>query len=225
MSFYFSLYQIIEGVERLVKDVQHLASRALRISPRDARTNRELLETCETKLTEVRNILTQKSHISKVTLRKAALLFQLLDVQYRRVVHLAAATDAVGPEEEEAIRHVWRMLNLAQRHYRLLLQNVDGLTGIPASMALGGGAEVSASGFAAVVSRESDYQAEALKLLDKAVEVLDEEEGLTDKLAVMRKELIEEKRVLRSWSGRTVSPVERVPADATSPAYSGAKPL
>ncbi len=215
MSFYFSLYQIIEGVERLVKDVQHLASRALRISPRDARANRELLEQCETKLHEVQKILTSKSHISKVTLRKASFLFQILEVNYRRVIHLASATASVDPSDARAAEGVWRSLALAQKHFRMVLENLGGLTGIPSSLVLRTDPPLSAppgqEAFAIALQKEAELQQEALKLLDKAVEVLGEEEGLSDKLASMRKELIDNKRQLRTWSAtvsvKTVSPV------------------
>ena len=78
MNFYFSLFQLIETVESLGRNVQHLASRALRISPRDARANRELLEKCELKLNEVRVLLNNKTHIRKIVLRKASYLFQYL---------------------------------------------------------------------------------------------------------------------------------------------------
>jgi hypothetical protein len=210
MSFYFSLYQIIEGVERLLKEVQHLSARALRISPRDARTNRELLETCETKLTEVRKILTSKSHISKVTLRKASFLFQILEVNYRRMVHLAASTSTVDESDDKAVKGVWQLLNLAQKHYRMTLDNVDGLTGIPASVALQGETGPPVSGFSAVIRKELDYQVETSKLLDKAV--LGEEESLADKLGEMRKDLIESRRVLKLWvSDAPVNEVGVVP--------------
>ncbi len=57
MNFYFSLFELMETVDHLEKDIQHLASRALRISPRDARANRELLEQCEMKIRETRLLL------------------------------------------------------------------------------------------------------------------------------------------------------------------------
>jgi hypothetical protein len=216
MSFYFSLYQIIEGVERLIHDFNHLASRALRISPRDARTNRELLEQCETKMVEVRNILTHKSHISKVTLRKASLLFEILEVNYRRVLHLAAATAFVGEDDGRAVKGVWQLLATAQRHYRTLLENLDGLTGIPASVALKAepAAVLQEDSFAAVLHRETEYQLEALKILDKAVEVFGEEEWLSDKLAAMRKELIDNKRVLKQLAAEPAPREAAVPAHA-----------
>ena len=97
MNFYFSLFQLIETVESLGRNVQHLASRALRISPRDARANRELLEQCEMKINEVKVLLNNKTHISKITLRKAALLFQVLDLFYRRLLVLSSATATVRP--------------------------------------------------------------------------------------------------------------------------------
>src|SRR5581483_9809414 len=111
MNFYFSLFQLIETVDRLEKDIQHLAGRALRISPRDARANRELLENCELKVRDARLLLHNKTHVSKITLRKAALLFQLLETYYRRVLHLSASTSNIGPEDEATLKGVWQLLS------------------------------------------------------------------------------------------------------------------
>src|SRR5262249_35201206 len=122
MNFYFSLFELMETVEHLEKDIQHLASRALRISPRDARANRELLEQCEMKIRETRLLLNNKTHISKITLRKASLLFQLLETYYRRVLHLSASTANLGLEDETSVKTVWNLLAMAQRQYQSLVK-------------------------------------------------------------------------------------------------------
>ena len=77
------------------RNVQHLAGRALRISPRDARANRELLEQCDIKISEVKVLLNNKTHISKITLRKAAILFQIWKFSTAAVV-LSSATGQGG---------------------------------------------------------------------------------------------------------------------------------
>ena len=138
MNFYFSLFELMETVEHLEKDIQHLASRALRISPRDARANRELLEQCEMKIRETRLLLNNKTHISKITLRKASLLFQLLETYYHRVLHLSASTANLGLEDEASVKAVWNLLAMAQRQYQGLVKTLFDLTGIPVSLTLDG---------------------------------------------------------------------------------------
>ncbi len=207
MNFYFSLFQLIESVERLERDVQHLASRALRISPRDARANRELLEQCDFKMTEVKNLLNNKTHISKITLRKAALLFQLLEIFYHRVLHLSAATSNVGQDDENSVKAVWQILSLAQQHYQSLVKTLFELTGIPVTLTLNGTPEDSAHELSTILQKEASYQQEALKILEKAIEVFGEEQELADQLAQMRKELLEIKKRMKHFS--TGHPAEK----------------
>ena len=198
MNFYFSLYQLIETVERLDQDVQHLAGRALRISPRDARANRELLDQCEVKIREVKNLLNNKTHISKITLRKAAILFQILELAYRRIVHLAGATSHVGLEEEGAVKAVWPLLALAQKHYQSLVKTLFDLTGIPVTLNLSGAEESPIHGLADILQKESTLQQETLKLLERAIEVFGEEQELADQLSQIRKDLLDSKKRLKN---------------------------
>jgi len=207
MNFYFSLFQLIETVERLERDVQHLASRALRISPRDARANRELLEQCDSKMGEVRVLLNNKTHISKITLRKAAILFQLLEIFYHRVLHLSAATSNIGQDDENSMKAVWQMLSLAQRHYQDLVKTLFELTGIPVALTLNGSQEASAHELSSILQKESAYQQESLKLLEKAIEVFGEEQELADQLTLVRKDLLEIKKRMKHFS--TAHPAEK----------------
>ncbi len=200
MNFYFSLFQLIETVERLERDVQHLAGRALRISPRDARANRELLEQCESKMHEVKVLLNNKTHISKITLRKAALLFQILEIFYRRMLHLASATSNVGPDDDHSLKAVWQMLSLAQQHYQGLAKILFELTGIPVSLTLNGTPEISSHDLPAILQKEAAYQQEGLKLLEKAIEVFGEEQDLAEQLAQIRKDLLDIKKRMKHFS-------------------------
>ena len=43
----------------------------------------------KSKINEVKVLLNTKTHISKITLRKAAILFQVLDLFYRRLMILS----------------------------------------------------------------------------------------------------------------------------------------
>ncbi len=208
MNFYFSLFQLIETVERLERDVQHLAGRALRISPRDARANRELLEQCESKMHEVKVLLNNKTHISKITLRKAALLFQILEIFYHRVLHLASATSNIGPEDENSMKAVWQLLSLAQQHYQALSKTLFELTGIPVSLNLNGTLEVSSHDLPAILQKEAAYQQEGLKLLEKAIEVFGEEQDLAEHLSQVRKDLLDIKKRMKHFSGHSVEKPE-----------------
>ncbi len=208
MNFYFSLYQLIETVERLERDVQHLAGRALRISPRDARANRDLLDQCDVKVREVKGLLNNKTHISKITLRKAAILFQILELSYRRVVQLAGATATVGQDDEDSVKTVWQFLSQAQNHYHTLVKTLFDLTGIPVTLTLTAADATQANGLSAILQKESAYQQETLKLLEKAIEVFGEEQELADQLAGIRKELLESKKRLKHLS--PAHPVEKV---------------
>lgn len=197
MNFYFSLYELMETVDRLEKDIQHLASRALRISPRDARANRELLEQCEMKIRETRLLLNNKTHISKITLRKASLLFQLLETYYKRVLHLSASTANLGLEDEVSVKTVWNLLAMAQRQYQSLVKTLFDLTGIPVSLNLDGTVEVASHELPDILQKEAGLQQDALKVLEKAIEVFGEEQELADQLARDRKELLDTKRRLK----------------------------
>ncbi len=205
MNFYFSLYQLIETVERVNHDIQHLAGRALRISPRDARANRELLEQCETKLGEVKHLLNNKTHISKITLRKAALLFQILEVSYRRVMHLATATSSVGLEDDHSVKVVWQLLAMAQRHYQTLVKTLNDMTGIPNTLVLHPEAESLTLDFTTTVKKEWALQQETLKQLERAIEVFGEEQELADTLSGIRKELLEAKKRLKQFAPNSVT--------------------
>ncbi|HVM31668.1 MAG TPA: hypothetical protein VMU88_00900 [bacterium] len=214
MNFYFSLFQLIETVERLNRDIQHLAGRALRISPRDARANRELLEQCETKLGEVKHLLNNKTHISKITLRKAALLFQILEVSYRRVMHLSGATSSVGLEDENSVKALWQLLSMAQRHYQTLVKTLNDMTGIPNSLVLHPDTEAPAPDFSGALKKEWALQQETLKQLERAIEVFGEEQELAETLSAIRKDLLEAKKRLKH--AVPAEKAEAVPASAVA---------
>ena len=209
MNFYFSLFQLIETVERLQHDVEHLAGRALRISPRDARANRELLDQCDVKMRDVKNLLNNKTHISKITLRKAALLFQILEISYRRMTHLSAATANFGQDDENSVKTVWQLMAQAQGHYQTLVKTLYELTGIPVALNLTGAVEVASHDLPLVLQKEVAYQQEILKHLEKAIEVFGEEQELADKLALIRKDLLESKKRMKQLAPRpTVKAVD-----------------
>lgn len=215
MNFYFSLFELMETVDRLEKNIQHLASRALRISPRDARANRELLEQCEMKIRETRLLLNNKTHISKITLRKASLLFQLLETYYRRVLHLSASTANLGLEDEASVKTVWNLLAMAQRQYQGLVKTLFDLTGIPVSLTLDGSVQAGAHEIADILQTEAGLQQDALKVLEKAIEVFGEEQELADQLARDRKELLDTKRRIKHLGApeKTEAPKAEKPAE------------
>lgn len=201
MNFYFSLFQLIETVESLGRNVQHLASRALRISPRDARANRELLEQCEQKINEVKVLLNNKTHISKITLRKAAILFQVLDLFYQRLMALSTATTSVGQDDENSVKVLWQLIASAQKHYQVIVKTLFDLTGIPVTLTVTGHltGQNDPTSIQALLQKEASLQQESLKQLEKAIEVFGEEQELADKLSAIRKDLLDMKKRFKQY--------------------------
>jgi hypothetical protein len=218
MNFYFSLYQLIETVESLGRNVQHLASRALRISPRDARANRELLEQCESKINEVKVLLNNKTHISKITLRKAAILFTVLDLFYRRLMALTAATSSVGQDDENSVKALWQLLASAQKHYQTIVKTLFDLTGIPVTLMVTGhlNGQAEPTTFPELLQKEISLQQESLKQLEKAIEVFGEEQELADKLSGIRKDLLDMKKRFKQYVAPVSSEkIESIPLPPT----------
>jgi hypothetical protein len=211
MSFYFSLFQIIDSVERLSKDIQLLTSHALRIGPRDARANRELLENCQIKLAEVEKVLNNKTHISKITLRKAALLYQVVVISWRRVARLSAAAGVVEAQDSHGI---WGLLGAAQKHYQVLVKALTEQTGVAPTINLEAEA---ATNLATVLKQEFADQGEILKHLDKAVEVFGEEQGLLETLMGIRKDLQDLRKRQKQYSTSVPSSPITVPASGPLP--------
>jgi hypothetical protein len=65
-----------------------------------------------------------------------------------------------------------------------------------------------------ILQKETTYQQEALKLLEKAIEVFGEEQELADKLAVVRKDLLEAKKRMKHFGAP--HPVEKTETAAQS---------
>ncbi len=199
MKFYLSLNQLMEGLETLGQSVQFLSSRALRISPRDARANRDLLDQCSAKLGEVSELLDKKIRVSKIALRNSGILYDLLDVFYRRTLHLAASSASLGADEKESIQCVWPLLSQAQKHYHQLAKTLFAATDLPVTLKLDAAAEYQNRSFPVILQDDSAFQREALKLLDRAVELFGEEADMAGTLEQTRKEMLETRR----WMNRT----------------------
>jgi hypothetical protein len=99
------------------------------------------------------------------------------------------------------------MLSLAQRHYQDLVKTLFELTGIPVALTLNGSQEASAHELSSILQKESAYQQESLKLLEKAIEVFGEEQELADQLTLVRKDLLEIKKRMKHFS--TAHPAEK----------------
>jgi hypothetical protein len=159
---------------------------------------------------EVKNLLNNKTHISKITLRKAAILFQILEISYRRVIHLAGATSYIGHDDENSIKAVWQLLSLAQHHYQTLVKTLYELTGIPVALNLTNRDENVDHDFASILQKEASYQQDTLKLLERAIEVFGEEQELADTLSSTRKELLEIKKRMKHFVPSQAHSVEKV---------------
>ncbi len=189
MNFYFTIYQMIESSERLEGGMKDLAAHALSASPRDGQTNRALLEQCGQMLGVVKELLNTKAHISKVQLRRTAILFQMLEIAHQRVLHLAGAA---VPDDESSVDDLWGLLCQAKKDYRDLRVSLGERMGVPVALELPG--ENPDHGFGETLQKEAAFQEEMLKLIERAVEVFGEERELTDQLALMRKGLLESRK-------------------------------
>jgi hypothetical protein len=89
------------------------------------------------------------------------------------------------------------------------------LTGIPVTLNLSGANEVASHDLPVVLQKESAYQQETLKHLEKAIEVFGEEQELADKLAVIRKELLEAKKRMKHFTPRQAA-VQKVEVASTT---------
>jgi hypothetical protein len=169
----------------------------LRISPRDARANRELLDQCGAKIGEVKNLLNNKAHVSKITLRKAALLYQILETLHNRVLHLAGATSYIGHDDEGSVKAAWQMLSTAERHFRTLVKTLHDITGMSIQLPMEGSPEGAPQDLSAVIQRDAAHQQQALKLLEKATEVFGEDQVLSAQLFQVRKDLLDARKRMK----------------------------
>ncbi|HJT23814.1 MAG TPA: hypothetical protein VJ873_04520 [bacterium] len=213
MNFYVSISQLLQTIEGLEKNFGFLAERAFRISPRDSRANREILEHCASKMEEAKELLEDNGHISKITLRHASLLLQLFRLSFLRMSHLASATLAFEGDGGEPAKAVQPLFLTASRHFTLLKEVLSDLTGIPLSLELHGAGDKKDQGLD-VFQREESYQQLSLSLLDKAIEIFDEEPELLETLAAIRQDLVETRKKIKRLT--TVMPARKSQAPAFS---------
>jgi hypothetical protein len=199
MNFYFSFFQLTEDIDRIEQNINYLAGKALRISPRDARANRELLEQCGSRITEIKHLLNTKTHISKITLRKSSILFQLVQLFYQRLINLTTVVSSIGAEDEESMKCVWQLIGTAQRHYQILIKALYGLTGIPVEILFPSELVESFQSMEGFLKNESHFQQEALKLLERSLEIFGEDQELSDTLILLRKELLEIRKRMKHF--------------------------
>jgi hypothetical protein len=199
MNFYFSVFQLHTAVDGIKRNARDLANNALRLSPRDSLANRELLEQCERQVHTVGTLLKVKANFSKVALRNVGLLHEMLDLSYRRLFHLANATTKVKLEDQNSINFLWQCLNVAQGHYRGLTKKIFDWTGMGITLTLRGDESETGHNFLSILEKESFYQQETLKLLEKAIEIFGEEQALKGQLGLMRKELLESRKRFKEF--------------------------
>ena len=101
---------------------------------------------------------------------------------------------------KNSVKAVWQLQALAQKHYQIVVHTLFELTGIPVTLALDASREYGARDFNSVIQDEAVCHQEALKLLEKAIEVFGEEQELADKLVLMRKEILEIKKRMKHFS-------------------------
>lgn len=193
MGFYFALYQILETIDRLTAEAKSLAGRTLRLGPKDARANRELLERAADQLKETRKLFSDKAPVSKVALRKAALLQQLVELAHRRFLFLAGALSSIGMDDEEARKALWHSLERAQKNFRQLVALLREYSGLSVALVLDV-VEEKPKQVSDLFKRDLAFQNEIVRNLEKAIEIYGEEMGLVDALSALRKEFLETRK-------------------------------
>jgi hypothetical protein len=116
----------------------------------------------------------------------------------------------VGQDDEDATKIVWQLLSMAQGHYQSLVKTLYDLTGIPVTLSLSGVDESVYPNFSSILQKESSYQQETLKLLERAIEVFGEEQELADKLTVIRKDLLDNKKRMKHLAPQSAEKSEPV---------------
>ncbi|SRR5579871_1040152 len=201
MNFYVSIAQLLQTAEGMEKNLGFLAERAFRISPRDSRANREILELCTDKLTEARKLLGENPHLGKTPLRHATLLLQIFRLSFRRMCHLAiAVADPEGGSEDEA-RAIQSLFATASHHFKLLKQVLLDLAGVALVLEIDGSDVKNGSDLGTFQVEETDLR-ESLASLEKAIEIFDEEPVLLDALVFIRQELLEARKRIRRFITR-----------------------
>ena len=189
MNFYLMFYQLTDTVERMETATEYLTAHALRISPRDSQATRGLLGECGKKLQEIEKLLTFKSHVSKVQVHRMAILFEALEIAHQRVLSLAELS---MPAVEEEAKALWELLCRSRLDHQLLTGLMNERMGFPLVVALPEpGPE---TGLKAILQKEGKLRDKFIKLMERGIQIFDEEREMTEKLTVIRKNLLESKK-------------------------------
>jgi hypothetical protein len=193
MNFYFSLNHLIDTTARSIQLAENLSSQAIRVSPKDGRSNRDILDQYCLLLREADGLLKRKISIGKIAIRRPVLLFQALSIAYQRVLNLAGVSFELGHGNQAEGRKTWQLLYIAQKHYRMLGALMGELTGGPVTLAAPAEMETAHQDIYTILQREFSYQQETLKLVDKAIQVFGASENVMAKLFTIRKDLTDAK--------------------------------
>lgn len=196
MNFYISISQLIQAAEGLEKNLSLLAERAFRVCPRDARANRDLLGQCAEQVGAARETLGKKVLLSKTALRHAAMLSQIFGLCFRRMVLLGSTVAGIEKEDGEYAQTVLYLFSGAHRHFVLFQETLAKLTCVPLALEFQPPADQTESAMG-VFQREESYRREMLGLLEKALELFNEERELYDSFQSIRQDLLEAKRKTR----------------------------
>ena len=210
MKFYYSLFHLVHTVEGLEKSVRQMAGRTPKTSPQDALANRLLLEQCDAKLNEVKALLDLRTHFNRLTMRKAGILFEVLELSHLRMVYLMTSMDGFDQNTRNAL---CPLLSLAQRHYRKFADRLVELTGNPLPHSFSITVEDGGGVLSATLVREAGFQGQTARLLEKSIQDYDEDAEWLERLRQIRNELLEAKKSMMRISVPRIPsiPVEEFP--------------
>lgn len=184
----------METAGRLEEGAGYLVAHSLRLSPKDGQANRGLLEESGKRFGDIRKLMFSKSHISKVQLRRTAVIFQILEIAHQRVLNLAGIS---FPGEGKSIEAIWWFLHEAQRDYQTIRAALSERMGSTVLVKLPDTGKEREVGV--ILQKESALREEMIKQIERGIEVFDEERELTDKLALIRKNLIESRKHMKQF--------------------------
>ena len=196
MEFYVSLYQLIAVLEELKLGLHQLAGWAFRLSPRDAQSNRELLNQCLQMTREPEIRIVGKVNYDKVLLRRTVFLFKALEVSHRRLLLLAGGVEAGLGESPIGAVSIYQHLGQASRHFGVLLEILTEKGVVPVTLTVKPGMKV--RDLHLIRERKERFRKTILSLLEKIREHYDYDQELIEKVIVIRKDLLGMGRVLKS---------------------------
>ena len=197
MEFYVSPYQLTFVLDGLQHGLQQMAGRAFRISPRNAKANHDIFNQCVQRTQELENMIVVKIDCDKKLLKRTALLFKALEITHQRLILLSCGVEAGFGEEKISVSSIEQLLGQASRHFRLLGETLSERAGMPINLTLPVWIETEVRSLPTLKKKEEILRKEILQILEKVLEYYEHDRTLTDKVLLIRRDILDSNRVLK----------------------------